>query len=225
MLFFRSWAAQLLPSLLKRQHPESARVDSGKGRKKTKIQSWDRNIMCLPSSLNEEGEMVVPRAATRADLASRGLSGKIHLESWMTEQEVMAEIRSVFCDPMRNDPDFSFSILQSAGAGSRRLTIPSVSTFFQWNAKQVVQGAGQGYIYILAHDALATSDPEASKQARSTCDSEASEQRQPTLKKVHVAWVVYILSCSPCTSGGGGGGGTQITCATVAIQIKGQDTL
>ena len=135
-------------------------MESGKGRKKAKIQSWDRNIMCLPSSLSEGGEIVIPRAGTRTDLASKGMSGKVHLESWMTEQEVMAEIRSVFRDPMGDDPDFSFSILQSAGAGSRCLVIPSVSTSFQWNAKQVPEPAGQGYIYILAHDTLAISDPE-----------------------------------------------------------------
>ena len=163
-------------------------MDSGKGQKKAKIQSWDRNIMCLPSSLNEGGEIVVPRAATRADLASKGLNGKIHLESWMTEQEVMTEIRSVFRGPMGDDPDFFFSILQSAGAGSRRLTIPSVSTSFQWNAKQVVQAAGQGFIYILAHDALATSDPE----ALATSDPEASEQPRPTLKKVQVLFPTYF---------------------------------
>ena len=167
-------------------------MESGKGRKKAKIQSWNRNIMCLPSSLSEGGEsqvpalgqcllLVIPRAGTHTDLASKGLSGKIHLESWMTEQEVMAEIRSVFRDPMGDDPDFSFSILQSAGAGSRCLVVPSVSTSFQWNAKQVVQAAGQGYIYILAHDTLGISDPERSEQPRGP---EASEHPQPTLKKV-----------------------------------------
>ena len=155
-------------------------MESGKGRKKAKLQSWDRNIMCLPSSVYEEGDIVIPRAATRADLASKGLTGKIHLESWMNEQEVMAEIRSVFRGPMRDNPVFSFSILQSAGAGSRHLTIPSVSTSFQWTAKQVVQAAGQGFIYILAHDTLATSDLH---------EVESPKQPQPLPKKVQVCGI------------------------------------
>ena len=114
--------------------------------------------MCLPKSFGDEGEIAVPRAATRAELASVGLTGKIHLESWMNEQEVMAEIRSVFQGPMHSDPAFPFGILQCAGSGSRSLTIPSVSFSFQWTAKQVIQAAGQGYIYIIAHRDLQNPD-------------------------------------------------------------------
>ena len=126
-LLCRPWAAQLLPSFLKRRLPNR---DSGKGKKKAKVSTWDRNIMCLPKSLGNEGEIIIPRAASRAELASKGLTGKIHLESWMNEQEVMSEIRSVFQGPMNSDPAFPFSVLQCAGAGSRSLTIPSVSSSF-----------------------------------------------------------------------------------------------
>ena len=114
--------------------------------------------MCLPKSFGDGGEIAIPRAATRAELASLGLTGKIHLESWMNEQEVMAEIRSVFQGPMHGDPAFPFGILQCPGAGSRSLTVPSVSSSFQWTAKQVVQAAGQGYIYIIAHKDLRSPD-------------------------------------------------------------------
>ena len=54
----------------------------------------------------------IPRGyAACEDLAQNGLIGKIRLTSNMTEEEIMREIRSVFQQPMENDPLFWFSIL------------------------------------------------------------------------------------------------------------------
>ena len=74
----------------------------------------------------------------------------------MTEDEVWAEVRSVFCKPMRGRSDFVFHYLQPTGAGSRSLSIPSVSASFSWSAQQVVKLAvSKQTIYILAEDDLA----------------------------------------------------------------------
>ena len=54
--------------------------------------------MCLPKSYPEAcgGNIIVPRKK-RALFASRGLIGKIHLESDWSEDEVFAEVHSVPC--------------------------------------------------------------------------------------------------------------------------------
>ena len=73
----------------------------------------------------------------------------------MTEEQVENEIRSVFKEPMANDPKFPFCFLQSTGGGSKLLSIPSVSSSFRWNAQQVARLATQrGAIYILAEAEL-----------------------------------------------------------------------
>jgi len=70
----------------------------------------------------------------------------------MKEEEVKAEIRSVFATPMKNNYQFPFTFLQCNGGGSKTLTAPQTSTHFQWTADQVVSLAGQGSIYILANE-------------------------------------------------------------------------
>lgn len=73
----------------------------------------------------------------------------------MTEDEVQAEVRSVFSRAMSGRSDFPFSYLQPTGAGTRSLSIPSVSSSFSWSAQQVVKLAvGKQTIYIIAEDAL-----------------------------------------------------------------------
>jgi len=73
----------------------------------------------------------------------------------MSEEEVKAEIRSVFCKPMQGKNDFIFLYLQPTGAGSRSLSVPSVSVSFSWSAQQVVKLAvNKQTIYILAEDDL-----------------------------------------------------------------------
>ncbi len=73
----------------------------------------------------------IPRKQSVRDfLAKNGLIGKIHLESWMSEDEIMSEVRSVFKVPMSNSATFLFEILQPTGGSSKTLTIPSLSVIF-----------------------------------------------------------------------------------------------
>ena len=73
----------------------------------------------------------------------------------MTEDEVRAEVRSVFSKPMRVGSAFAFHYLQPTGSGSRSLSIPSVSSSFVWSAQQVVKLAvNKQTIYRLAEDDL-----------------------------------------------------------------------
>ena len=103
-------------------------------------------------------------------LAKNGLIGKIHLSSVMTIAEVEAEIRSVFKEPMRNCNDFSFQYLQPTGCGSRCLTIPSVSSSFNWTASQVAKlAANKNAIYIIAKQELLLSDSDVSVQYKWPC--------------------------------------------------------
>ena len=94
-------------------------VEDAKGREERrlnlkKVVSWDRTIICLPSCYPECSksgkDIAIPRKK-RAALAAHGLIGKIHLESDWTEDDVFAEIRSVFSDAMGDDTQFPFSIL------------------------------------------------------------------------------------------------------------------
>ena len=70
----------------------------------------------------------------------------------MEEQEILNKVRSVFQVPMRYDPTFGFTFLETA-LGSKTLIAPRLSTHFVWTAEQVV-GLGQGAIYIIANEAL-----------------------------------------------------------------------
>ena len=144
---------------MKRKRPSG--VVSAK--KPKNVQSWDRDIICLPQECYNSHHVNYPRGKYRARLGSNGLVGKIHLTSDMTVQDVEREVRSVFHGPMRDREDFPFVFLQPTGAGSRSLTIPSVSTSFSWTAQQVARLSGtKGSIYILAKDDLSYPDSEVS---------------------------------------------------------------
>lgn len=137
-----------LPSsfIKKRQKPTS----SGK----KKFQEWDRDVMCIPKSYASGSDVTIPRGQSRTTLASKGLAGKIRLNSHMTEEDIFAEFRSVFSKAMKNNENFQFEILQSPGGGSKSLVIPCRSSNFKWTARQVIASAGRGYIYILAKEDL-----------------------------------------------------------------------
>ena len=130
------------------------KAGSGTPAKKAKFQEWDRDIMCIPLEYSRGNEVTIPRGKLRAKLASKGLAGKIRLNSEMSENEIFAEIRSVFSIVMGNDEDFPFEILQSAGGGTKSLVIPGRSTSFVWTGKQVIATAGRGSIYIRANKEL-----------------------------------------------------------------------
>ncbi len=82
-------------------------------------------------------------------LSSYGLIGKVHLESDWQEEELFAEIRSVFASAMSNDEAFPFKILLLTGSGTKSLTVPSLSYSFKWTPKEVA-GRADSSVYILA---------------------------------------------------------------------------
>ena len=114
--------------------------------KKIKFLEWDRDIMCIPRSFANGNDITIPRGQIRSSLATRGLSGKLRLNTNMTEEEIFSEIRSVFSKVMNNDEKFKFEILQSAGGGTKTLMVPCRSSQFKWTAKQIIASAGRGYI-------------------------------------------------------------------------------
>ncbi len=103
----------------------------------------------------------IPRKETRANLGSRGLVGKVRLSTDMSQEEILSEIRSVFSEAMNNNTNFPITFLQRSGTGSNSLTVPSLSSSYQWSAKEVVRMAGQGCIYVKAEASLKCEiDPE-----------------------------------------------------------------
>ena len=96
--------------------------------------------------------MKIPRK--KEFFASNKLIGKIRLKSTMTESDIMDEIRSVFRKPMNEDLLFRFEILQHSGFGSKCLSIPEVSSSYEWSASSVAGKNPKSPIYILALDKL-----------------------------------------------------------------------
>ena len=138
----------ILPSYLRRRG-----IKENPKKKPKIIKTWDRDIVCIPQSRRNKtkgGNFMYPRSKYRADLASWGLIGKLHLTSTMSDEEVIAEICTVFKDQMNNDPKFPFVYLQPTGGESKSLTIPSQSSSFKWTPQQVARLSGQsGTIYNL----------------------------------------------------------------------------
>lgn len=119
---------------------------------------WDRDIICLPKITDGSATLPFPRGKYRTKLGERGLIGKIRLMSSMSIDEVEEEVRSVFRRPMGGRSDFRFHFLQSTGVGARTLTVPSVSSSFNWTAQQVAKlGSSKQAIYVLAVDDLSCS--------------------------------------------------------------------
>lgn len=65
-------------------------------------------------------------------LAKYGLIGMIHLESYWDQDDLFAEVRSVFKDAMNDDSNFPFLFLVPTGGGSKSLTKPVLSSNFKW---------------------------------------------------------------------------------------------
>ena len=143
------------------------RNQPGPKAKKAKTTTYDRDVVCLPNSYpSQVGRYVIPRRETRADLASKGLIGKLRLVSDMSEDDIFAEVRSVFGTAMGHDPDFPFVFLQRCCPGSNTLTAPSISSSFSWTAKEVVRLAGQGCLYVRAESDLEIVLPKAEREVR-----------------------------------------------------------
>lgn len=90
-------------------------------------------------------------------LGRNGLIGKIRLLSSMSEKKIMDEIRSVFSVPMKHRKDFPFTILQPSGGNSKSLSIPALSSSFQWTAGAIAGKNSKMPIYIMAQDSLEVS--------------------------------------------------------------------
>ena len=95
-----------------------------------------------------------PRGKYRASLGEKGLIGKVRLTSDMTENEVTVEICSVFSEQMSGRKDFPFDFLQPTGAGTKSLSVPSVSSSFCWTPQQVAKLGSKQPLYIVAKDVL-----------------------------------------------------------------------
>jgi hypothetical protein len=133
-----------------RKRPFSDILKKGK-EKAPRVVSWDKNIVCLPEDYCRNSRIIsIPKGKQRSSLAARGLCGKIRINSEMTEEEILGEIRSAFQEAMGNDRNFPFQFLQMAGGGSKSLTIPVLSASYTWTAKEVAKMAGQGCLYIQA---------------------------------------------------------------------------
>lgn len=122
--------------------------------KPAKVTTYTKTIICLPQSARGFGKSIpIPRGPQRTSLAESGLIGKVCLTSQMSPAEIFGEIRSVFADVMNNETDFPFKFLQGTGKGCKSLTCLSLSSNFQWDAKQV-NSLGEKCIYILAEKEL-----------------------------------------------------------------------
>ena len=65
---------------------------------------------------------------------------------------------SVFTTPMKNRMDFPFIVLQPSGGCSKSLSIPALSSSYQWTAGTVAGKNSKMPIYILAQDSLDVSE-------------------------------------------------------------------
>ena len=72
----------------------------------------------------------------------------------MTQEHIFSEIHSAFAKPMRNSLNFRFVMLQPTGGTSMKLTIPSLSSSFEWTASSDAGKHAKTPVYIMAEDAL-----------------------------------------------------------------------
>lgn len=145
---------QALPSLFvnkRRKFP---------GGHSSKTTRYIRDIVLLPREWVKDHQNVTIPRKERRKTAQAGLIGKIEFDSDMSGEDVIKEVCRVFANPMGLSPQlvesgerFKFRYLQKAGAGSRSLCCPSVSTTFEWTGKMVSTVAKSGgCIYLLADE-------------------------------------------------------------------------
>ena len=107
--------------------------------KTTRVIRYVRDIVCLPKSWSKNPRQVpIPRKERRNFLAQSGLFGKIEFDSDMSADDMSTEVCRIFSVPMGLTTEkidqgerFRFTYLQRAGAGSRTLCAPSVSSTFE----------------------------------------------------------------------------------------------
>ena len=145
------------PSAFLQRHANKSLASMRGGNKgKSRLFTYERDIVCLPKSFAKKGQLIaIPRKKTlRHLLAVNKLVGKIQLKSSMSEEEMFDEIRSVFHSPMNDNSDFQFTILQSSGGDSRTLMVPELSDSYRWTAGSLAGRNAKTPIYILANDDL-----------------------------------------------------------------------
>ena len=130
-----------------------------KQKMKGKCVMFERDIICLPKSFLQHGNLIeAPRKrSARQMLAVNKQVGKIQLDSAMSQSEIFNEVRSVFHIPMQGNNDFKFKVLQSSGGESRNLVIPQLSPSYRWTASAFSGKNSKTPIYILALDDLKVS--------------------------------------------------------------------
>ena len=116
-----------------------------------RVYTYDREIICFPKSfINRNGIVKIPRqSSTREFLVMNKLIGNIRLRSDMSEDEIMAEIRSVFSWPMKKDSLFRYKILQSSGGGCKSLSVRQVSSSYEWTASAVAGKNVGSPVYVI----------------------------------------------------------------------------
>lgn len=150
-------ASVVLPSYLKRRRSEKCEGGSA-AVKKAKVTIWDKGLICLPRCCASGNHVSFPRGKYRIDLGRAGLIGKVCLKFDMMPLVVLDEIRSTF---KRQDgrADFPFEFLQPTGCGTSAMTIPNVSSLFEWTPHQVAKlSTTKGNIFILAKERLTVDD-------------------------------------------------------------------
>lgn len=147
------------PTLLRSKRRSRGSKQTGIGKMTTYMRD---TILLPPEYISKNGDIKVPRSINRTKLGKAGLVGKIEIDSGMSAADVSKEICEVFAKPMGYTKEdiiegrlFSFSYLQTTGAGSKSLCIPSVKDGFEWNGKNVASLAKSGsIIYLLAGEEL-----------------------------------------------------------------------
>ena len=86
-------ALSVLPSFLKRRKGNSTLP---RKRKKT-LQTWDRDIVCLPKVKSADMHIAYPRGKYREQLGKNGLIGKVRLNSNMSMQDARSRAKFALC--------------------------------------------------------------------------------------------------------------------------------
>lgn len=140
--------------------PSAFSVGKGKGKGKaaaptsnsTKLFTYERDIICLPSTFENNGNVRIPKGVAREYLGRNGLIGKVVINSSMNQNEIYDEIRSIFRAAMSYKKNFK--LLQPIGGSGKSLIIPAISSSYRWTASVVAGKNAKMPVYILAVDQL-----------------------------------------------------------------------
>ena len=134
-----------------------------RSKKPQMIVSWDRNIICILKSDQEwrvsKGPLL-PSKEVSSKFRCYGSDWEATSHLYNMSDMVQAEVRSVFKQAMNGNPYFPFTFLQSTGGGCKTLTVPCVSSSYEWTAQQISRlASGHSSIYIMALEELTLPNP------------------------------------------------------------------